>query len=94
MFPPSLWEETFFLSPLRIRLSELPQVKGFSSIWEQEIETKLQDFQARLGWLIDPLLVPVALEVVISHRRPAARTPCMTSTTSCEITCFREWSPS
>jgi hypothetical protein len=60
-----IWEQTFFFSPLRIRLSELPQVSGASSVWEQEIETKLRDFQARLGWLIDPLLVPVALEVVI-----------------------------
>jgi hypothetical protein len=54
-----------------MRLSELLQVKGASSVWEQEIKAKLRDFQARLGWLIDPLLVPVALEVVIKPPPPS-----------------------
>jgi hypothetical protein len=78
-----LWEQTFFFRPLRIRLSELPQVKGASSVSEREIETKLCAFQARLGWFIHPLLVPAALEVVIKPRRRAATTPCMTSTMYC-----------
>jgi hypothetical protein len=35
-------------------------------------ETKLRAFQARFGWLVDPLLIPVALEVVIKPP-PASR---------------------
>jgi hypothetical protein len=60
-----LWEETFASTSLRITLSELPQVDGGSTRWKQEIERKLRDFQAQWGWLVNPLLVPVALEVVI-----------------------------
>src|SRR6266540_3355704 len=61
----TMWEQMFASSPLRIQLSELPQVTGASLRWRQEIETKLRDFQARFGWLVDPLLIPVALEVII-----------------------------
>lgn len=60
-----IWERIFASTPLRISLSELPQVKGASDLWRQEIDQKLRAFQAQFGWLIDPLLVPVALEVVI-----------------------------
>jgi hypothetical protein len=59
------WEQTFASSPFRIRLTELPEVKGASALWKHEIDEKLRAFQAQFGWLIDPLLVPVALEVVI-----------------------------
>jgi hypothetical protein len=61
----TMWEQMFASSPLRIQLSELPQVTGASRIWRQEIEAKLRDFQERFGWLVDPLLIPVALEVII-----------------------------
>jgi hypothetical protein len=61
----TMWEQMFASSPLRIQLSELPQITGASLRWRQEIETKLRDFQARFGWLVDPLLIPVALEVII-----------------------------
>jgi hypothetical protein len=60
-----MWEQMFVSTPLRISLSELPQVKGASEVWRQEIDQKLRSFQAQFGRLIDPLLVPVALEVVI-----------------------------
>lgn len=66
-----MWEQTFASTPLRILLSELPQVDGASTLWKQEIDAKLRAFQARLGWLIDPLLVPVALEVVIKPPPPS-----------------------
>jgi hypothetical protein len=58
-------EETFASAPFRIRLTDLPQVKGASALWKEEIDERLRAFQAQFGWLIDPLLVPVALEVVI-----------------------------
>ena len=67
----AMWEDIFASSPLRIRLSELPQVTGASALWEQEIDAKLRAFQARFGWLVDPLLVPVALEVVIKPPPPS-----------------------
>jgi len=60
----AMWEQTSS-TPLRITLSELPQATDGSTLWKREIEDKLRAFQARFGWLIDPLLVPVALEVVI-----------------------------
>jgi hypothetical protein len=66
-----IWEQTFASTPLRILLSELPQVKGASTLWREEIDAKLRDFQSRLGWLIDPLLVPVALEAVIKPPPPS-----------------------
>jgi len=67
-----IWKQMFTSTPLRIMLSELPQVKGSSTLWEQEIDEKLRAFQAQFGWLVDPLLVPVALEVLIKPP-PASR---------------------
>jgi hypothetical protein len=66
-----IWEQTFQSTPLRMLLNELPQVEGASTLWKQEIDAKLRDFQSRLGWLIDPLLVPVALEAVIKQPPPS-----------------------
>src|SRR6185437_13929167 len=60
-----IWEQVFSTTPLRIRLSELPQVSGAKDRWKQEIAEKLLAFQTHWGWLVNPLLVPVALEVVI-----------------------------
>ena len=65
------WEQIFASTPLRISLSELPHLDGESKLWKQEIEAKLREFQARFGLLIDPLLVPVALEVVIKPPPPS-----------------------
>ena len=59
------WEQLFCSTPLRIILSELPQVDGASRRYKEEVESRLREFQTKLGWLIDPLLVPVALEVMI-----------------------------
>lgn len=60
-----LWEQTFTSTPLRILLSELPQATGASAIWKNEIDDKFRMFKERFGWVVDPLYVPVALEVVI-----------------------------
>ena len=67
----AMWENIFASSPLRIHLSELPQVTGASAQWEREIDSKLRVFQTHFGWLVDPLLVPVALEVVIKPPPPS-----------------------
>jgi hypothetical protein len=66
-----IWEQVLAFSPLRIHLSELPQIKDASTLWKEEIDRKLRDFKSRLGWLIDPLLVPVALEVLIKPPPPS-----------------------
>ena len=60
-----VWETTFALSSARIILSEPPQVEGGSNLLKKEIEEKLLAFKARYDWLINPLLIPVALEVLI-----------------------------
>lgn len=64
-----LWEQMFSLSPLRIRLSELPHVNASSAKWKAEIDDKLASFRRDFAWLLEPLLTPLALEVVI---RPPA----------------------
>ena len=61
----TMFERLFFSTPLRIELSELPQVDGSSDIWRAEIDTKLKDFLNKFRGLIDPLLIPVSLEVLI-----------------------------
>jgi len=61
----TIFERLFFSTPLRIELSELPQVPGSSDMWRAEIDTKLKAFLNKFHRLIDPLLIPVALEVVI-----------------------------
>jgi hypothetical protein len=68
---PDLWEGVFTTTPIRVTLSELPQTNGSSKIWRAEIEEKLRSFQEQFGRLINPLVVPVALEVVVKppHRR-------------------------
>jgi hypothetical protein len=65
------WETIFASTPLRIQLTELPQVRGSSTVWREEIDDKLRAFQTEFGWLVDPLLIPVALEVVIKPPPPS-----------------------
>lgn len=66
-----MWEKVFAMSPLRIKLSELPHEKDSSRIWKAEIEQKLKEFQAKHDWLFNPMLTPVALEVVIRPPAPS-----------------------
>jgi hypothetical protein len=68
----AMWERIFFAeSPLRITLSKLPQEQGASTLWKQEIEEKLREFQTKWGRIVDPLLVPIALEVVVKPPPPS-----------------------
>lgn len=66
-----IWEQVFSMSPLRIKLSELPHVNGASEKWKDEIDEKLREFQENYKWLIDPLLTPLAMEVVIRPPSPS-----------------------
>ena len=65
------FHEAYDASLLRIRLSEVPQIDGQSTIWKNEIGTKLQEFSTKWGHILNPLLVPVALEVVIKPPPPS-----------------------
>jgi hypothetical protein len=66
-----VWEVLFAATPLRITLSELPQVAGASDLWKKEIDDKLRAFRTQHGRTFNPLLVPVALEVVIKPPPPS-----------------------
>jgi hypothetical protein len=66
-----LWDRVYASSPLHIRLSELPQSDGQSATWKNEIDTKLLNFSKQYGRLLNPLLVPVAVEVVIRPSPPS-----------------------
>lgn len=67
----TFWEKMVAAWPMRVSFSELPRTTGDSSAWRNEIEAKLEAFQSRFGWLLDPLLVPVALEVVVKPSPPS-----------------------
>jgi len=58
-------EAFFSKSPLRIQLGELPQTRGTSRQYKIEIDTKIREFKERYDWIMDPVVVPIAMEVVI-----------------------------
>jgi len=64
------WVKFLGSTHMRIQLSELPQVSSAKDRWMKEIDQKLREFQAETGFL-DPLLVPVALEVLIKPPPPS-----------------------
>lgn len=64
-------EQMFCVMPLRILLDELPQERGSSDQYMATIKKEVQRFQAEFSWLLEPLLIPVALEVVIKPPPPS-----------------------
>jgi hypothetical protein len=54
----------------RILLAELPQRKDSSSVYKQQVEAKIRRFQKEYSWIIMPLVIPVALEVIIKQPPP------------------------
>lgn len=64
------WEEVFALSSFRIMLSEPPQAEGGSTLLKKEIDEKLADLQSRFRFVFEPLLAPVAVEVLIKPPPP------------------------
>jgi hypothetical protein len=66
-----IWDDAYASSLLRIRVSEPPQTAGQSDLWKQEINARINDFRTRFSRLIDPLLVPVALEVAVRPPPPS-----------------------
>jgi len=65
------WEELYTSSLLRVCLTELPQNDGQSSAWKREIKAKVEAFRSNWSTLLDPLIIPVALEVVVRPPPPS-----------------------
>lgn len=59
-------------TPLRLQIGELPVKPGESQAFRERIEQEIATFKDRWEWVLDPLLVPVGLEVVI---RPSPGMP-------------------
>lgn len=67
-----LWTKFLAETPLRLQIGELPVKPGESQAFRERIEQEIATFKDRWEWVLDPLLVPVGLEVVI---RPNPETP-------------------
>src|SRR5713226_8643674 len=60
------WKEIFRDHPLRLTLGELPLVDGQSGSFKQQIDVEIAAFKQRWDWVMQPLVNPVALEVIVS----------------------------
>ena len=67
-----MWDQVIRNAPLRIQIGELPVTPGSSAVFKQRIDTELTVFKKKWSWLITPLVVPIALEVIV---RPSPATP-------------------
>ena len=59
------WEESFFDSPFRIKLDQLPTKVGSSSSYREHIDAAVTEFHERYFRFLSPVRIPLALEVVI-----------------------------
>jgi len=64
-------DQMFCMAPFRILLEELPQEEGSSDRYKATIKREIKEFQARFRQFLEPLLIPVALEVVIKPPPPS-----------------------
>jgi hypothetical protein len=71
-FDKSMWAGLVGGSKLRLQVGELPIATGGSSSFRQKVSDEIAAFKKRWDWVISPLVVAVALEVVV---RPNAKTP-------------------
>ena len=67
-----MWAQLIGESNLRLQFGELPIATGGSDVFKQNVADEIAAFKQRWSWIIDPLVVPVALEVVV---RPNPKTP-------------------
>ncbi len=67
-----LWDEVIRDSPLRLQIGELPTKVGQSGAFINRVDTSINEFKKKWDWIINPLVVPVALEVIV---RPGPFTP-------------------
>lgn len=66
------WSKLVGSSKLRLQVGELPILEGDSDLFKQKVSDKIEAFKKEWGWIIDPLVIAVALEVVV---RPNPKTP-------------------
>ena len=66
------WASLIGDSKLRLQVGELPIATGGSSAFRQKVADEITAFKKRWDWIINPLVVAVALEVVV---RPNPKTP-------------------
>ncbi len=68
----STWAGLVGESKLRLQVGELPISSGGSTLFRQRVADEIATFKSRWDWIIDPLVVAVALEVIV---RPNPKTP-------------------
>ena len=71
-FDKTMWAGLVGDSKLRLQVGELPIATGGSSVFRQNVSDEIAAFKKRWDWIINPLVVAVALEVVV---RPNPKTP-------------------
>jgi hypothetical protein len=71
-FGKDMWAQLLGNSKLRLQLGELPIATGSSDLFKQTVAVEIAGFKQRWDWIIYPLVVAVALEVVV---RPNPKTP-------------------
>jgi hypothetical protein len=71
-FQNDMWAQLVGASKLRLQVGELPISTGGSEVFKQTIAAEINAFKQRWDWIIDPLVITVALEVVV---RPNPATP-------------------
>ena len=67
-----MWAGLVSGSKLRLQVGELPITAGSSDAFKQNIMNEISAFKQRWDWIINPLVVAVALEVIV---RPNPATP-------------------
>lgn len=71
-FNDDIWANSVGTSILRLQVGELPIATGGSNIFKQAIMDEINTFKQQWDWIINPLVVAVALEVIV---RPNPKTP-------------------
>lgn len=71
-FGKDMWAQLVGESKLRLQVGELPIATGGSDLFKRTVVAEIAAFKQRWDWIISPLLVAVALEVVV---RPNSKTP-------------------
>jgi hypothetical protein len=66
------WASLIGESKLRLQVGELPIAAGSSAVFKQKVADEIATFKTRWDWIINPLVVAVALEVIV---RPNSKTP-------------------
>ena len=71
-FGKDMWAQVLGELKLRLQVGELPIAAGGSDLFKQTVAAEIATFKQRWDWIINPLVVAVALEVIV---RPNPKTP-------------------